>query len=93
MRSVHEHSDGVLNGYALGRGCDDVLPQMKPFLTRLCSWVKTDAKKKGRFCLACFISEVDKVKLRDVDVDQLSDDEKDALLKKLESCLAKVTSS
>ena len=52
---------------------ETIFPAIGKYFAQLKSFVKPDARKSGKFCLPCFIEEIDKSQLVIVDTDSLSE--------------------
>ena len=52
---------------------ETIFPAIGKYFAQLKSFVKPDARKSGKFCLSCFIEEIDKSQLVTVGTDSLSE--------------------
>ena len=73
-QSVFEHRRSLLQQYAKAN-LEATFPAIRKYYSQLKQFVKPDLRKSGRFCLLCFIEEIDKSQLVIVDTDSLSADQ------------------
>ena len=73
---VFEHRRSLLQQYAKAH-LEAKFPAIGKYYAQLKQFVKPDARKSGKFCLLCFIEQIDKSRLVMVNTDSLSADQVD----------------
>jgi len=71
---VLTHRRPLLQKYAKAQ-LQSKFPSICKFLVELKAFVKPDARKSGKFCLICFIEEVEKLEIASVETKSLSDEQ------------------
>ena len=86
--SVFDHRRSLLQQYAKAH-LETIFPAIGKYFAQLKSFVKPDARKSGKFCLLCFIEEIDKSQLVIVDTDSLSETQVIDHIAKIKNATAK----
>ena len=75
-KSVFDHRRSLLQSYAkahLGRR----FPEIGNFMQQIRQFKKPDQRKNGKFCLICFITEIDKNQIVSADIDSITSEQSD----------------
>ena len=87
-KSVFDHRRSLLQSYAKAH-LDVRFPQIGNFMEQIRQFKKPDQRKNGKFCLICFITEIDKHQIVSADIDSMTSEQSDDHVRKILAAITK----